>query len=274
MSAPRPGPRPGGIAPRPSLSGAPARVEGAASTPFAAEPAPPPQPDDAKGAAGRAIRRPGGAPEPPPSRSDDRGAAAPAPFAGYGPDSRLIAGAVEGSRAQSMGVLAIVGGLVFMVGSVVVVAIVALLVALFVFDAQLPGTRLAGDEIKDRHIRDTGFANPVQPEPGGGAGRAPGDPGDRTVADPNAGPPPGPATVIVPDEMMWFSIEVNCPGGYRGRGKFRPHSTKGWMKATAHNVPGDEKCTVTFQGSEPAKTYVTGNQTLQCTFNPTECHVL
>lgn len=260
------------MAPRPSVSGAPARIDAASGpSPFVPEAVPPP--DDARGAAGRSIRRPGG-PAPADAPADAQPAGAAAPFAGYGPDSRLIAGAVEGSRSQSMGVLAIVGGLVFMVGAVAVVGIIALLVGLFLFDLELPGGLASGDRIKDKHIRDTGFADPIQqPQPGQG-GRTPGDPGDRTVADPNAGPPPGPATLIVPDSMMWLSIEVNCPGGFRGRGKFRPHSTKGWMKATAQNVPGDEKCTVTFQGSEPAKTYVTGNQTLQCTFNPTDCHAL
>ena len=181
-----------------------------------------------------------------------------------------MGGGSEGSRSQSMGVIAIVGGMVFMLGSVMVVVLVVLLVWLFVLDGKLPGDIAKGGVEKDKHVRDTGFANPVQPEKGGGGRTVAGDPGDRTIADPNAGPPPGPATVYVPSSMMFLSLEVNCPGGYRGRGKFRD-AGKGEMKATVQMVPGDEKCVVTFQGSEPAKTYVTGNQTVTCSFNPTEC---
>jgi hypothetical protein len=234
----------------------------------------------AGGAAGRSLggrALPGGAsvPElvPGGASGDGRGVGpAPAPFAGYGPDAQAMAGQVDGSRSQSMGVLAIVGGLLFMAVSVAVIAVVVLLASLFWFQVTRDDTLASTDASKNRQIRDTGSAEPIRSGGGGGGGRGVGDPGDRTVGDPNAGPPPGPATVTVPTQMMFLSIEVNCPGGYRSRGKFKRISQDA-MSATVYDVPSDESCVVTFQGSEPAKMTISGNQKKICKFNPTECYL-
>ncbi|MEQ1506719.1 MAG: hypothetical protein ABMB14_31115, partial [Myxococcota bacterium] len=195
------------------------------------------------------------------------------PFAGYGPDAGSMTAGAEVSRSQSLGVLAIVGGVVVTVGAGLVLAALVI-VLLFVYRQQTEGGDLAAADKAARHVKDTGVAGPIDntqpahPRPGKAKTPVPGDP---SVHDPSAGPPPGPATLIVPNEQMFLSIEVNCPGGYRSRGSFRKDTAK-TMRATVPNVPGDERCTVTFQGSEPAKTWVSGNQTKTCTFNPVVCH--
>lgn len=265
----RPGPTRGPV-------GAPSkteRVEG----PFAQAPS---RPQGAGGAAGRGFggrsleARPGGpelVPGRPPGTPEPRGPGA-APFAGYGPDARAMAGQVDGSRSQSMGVLAIVGGLAFMTASVVVVALVVLILSFFLFQVTRDDGLAGADKDKQRQIRDTASEEPIARQRGGGGPAGPGDPGDRTVGDPNAGPPPGPATVTVPTSMMFLSIEVNCPGGYRSRGNFKRVSQDA-MSATVREVPSDESCVVTFQGSEPARATISGNQRKICKFNPTECYL-
>jgi hypothetical protein len=211
-------------------------------------------------------------PPPPVTPPPDPGGNA-SPFAQYGPGAGSMGEMAEENRSQSLGILAIVGGLSFSVAAAVIMAVLVLLLWLL-YSAATGDSPLAGDKAgKDQHVRDTGHANPQLPAPGtgrrtGNGGVAGGDP---TVRDPSLGPPPGPASVIVPKEMMFLSIEVNCPGGYRNRGDFRKEG-KSSKKATVQNVPGDERCTVTFQGSEPAKTWITGNQTLSCTFNPVVCN--
>jgi hypothetical protein len=237
------------------------------------------QPEDDLGPMGHAGRGlPGGAPrslpsgQAPPSHPQQPGGASP--FAAYAPDSRIMNAHAEQARSQSFGLVAIVGGLVFMVGAAVVITLVVVIALFFVRDEL--GEVIAGKGDKDpKHVTDTGFVREIeQPQPGRGPRVAdPVDPDDpNRVRDPRLGPPPGPATIIVSTSMFFHTIEVDCPGGYRNRGKFRKDAGGQTMRATVPNVPGDEKCTVTFQGSEPAKTYVSGNQTKQCTFNPTQCH--
>jgi hypothetical protein len=229
------------------------------------------------GPKGRSIsRRPmsgDGAP-PPVAGSGDAGDDRPAPlspFAGFGPDARTMTASAESNRSQSLGILAIVGGVVFSTAAALVVAVLVLL--LYLGYRKVQGDDLAANDPRKGHVRDTGSAGPIEdarpvvpgrPRPGGGGG-------DGTTRDPSMGPPPGPATVIVSKKLVFLSIEVNCPGGYRSRGTFR-EDTKKTMRATVQNVPGDERCTVTFQGSQPAKAWITGNQTLSCTFEPVVCH--
>ncbi|MCA9490149.1 MAG: hypothetical protein KC621_09500 [Myxococcales bacterium] len=195
----------------------------------------------------------------------------PAPFADYGPDARQMAGGLEGSRSQSRGVLAIVGGLLFMAASTFVILFAVLLVMLWWTANQRTG-ELANGEDGPQHIRDTGFADPTRTVRTGPGPRNPGDPGDGSNRDPNF-IPPGPSTVIVSRDMMFHSIEINCPGGYRSRGRFKNVDAQ-MMSATVQNVPGDESCVVTFQGSEPAKTYIRGNERKICKFNPVECYMM
>ena len=179
--------------------------------------------------------------------------------------------AAERNRSQSFGIMAIVGGVVFSTVAAVIVAIFVLL--LYLGYRQVRDTETAANK-KDQHVRDTGSAGPienVQPVGGGGRRVRTDGGGENSTRDPNARPPPGPVSLIVSDEKVFLSIEVNCPGGYRARGNFRKHGSKE-MKATVQRVPSDEMCTATFQGSEPAKVRVSGNQTKRCTFNPVDCH--
>ncbi|MEZ4238837.1 MAG: hypothetical protein R3F59_22320 [Myxococcota bacterium] len=222
------------------------------------------------GRRGRTIRR---ADDPAPSAD----AAAPSgddaplsPFAGFGPDARTMAAGAETNRTQSLGILAIVGGVVFSTTAAIVVAVLVLL--LYLGYRKVQDDKLAEAGTDKQHVRDTGIAEPVENVPvrprSPGKGRT--DRGENTVGSPNNGPPPGPVSIIVSKKMVFLSIEVNCPSGFRSRGTFRPDA-KGTMKATVQNVPGDERCVATFQGSQPAKAWVTGNQTLQCTFDPIVC---
>lgn len=233
----------------------------------------------ADGVKGRSIARRGGGggerppagPVPGPADDEDRGGAL-SPFAGYGPDARSMTAGAETNRSQSLGILAVVGGVVFSTAAALVVAVLVLL--LYLGYRKVQDDQLAADDPRKGHVRDTGTAGPIQrPQPVAPGRTRPGSgkPGDPSYRDPSLGPPPGPATVIVSKKLVFLSIEVNCPGGYRSRGTFKP-DTKSTMRATVQNVPGDERCTVTFQGSQPAKTWITGNQTLKCTFDPVTCH--
>ena len=79
----------------------------------------------------------------------------------------------------------------------------------------------------------------------------------------------GPITIEVPDDVFFHSLEINCPdAGIRRRASFRRN------KASTSGVPIAEECTVTFQGSEPAKTTIRGGQRKKClNFNPTDCRL-
>jgi len=181
------------------------------------------------------------------------------PFVRFAPSSEEMHQEADRRRDDSLGLLAIIGGLVFMVASAAVVAIAVLLVGLWV--TTRPGGQLAGGDGDAGHIRDTGMAEvgPARPGPAG-PGPGPGPDGEDPLA---TGPGPGPATLIIPPDALFFTVELNCPGGFRSRAKFK----KG--KAVVYNVPPDERCTVTFQGSTYAKTYISGHQTKVCTqFQP------
>ena len=203
---------------------------------------------------GRSISGPENArqkPSPPPPAPLDGPVPPPvSPFARYGPHADAMIESAEENRSQSLGVLAIVGGLVFAMVSAVVIGVVVLVLWLMIRQSGIGGDVATADPTDDQHIRDTGSAGPiVQPDPVPGGGRRVGKgpaTGDPNARDPSLGPPPGPATVIVPTTM----------------------------KATVPDVPGDQKCTVTFQGSEPAKTWITGGETKTCTFNPVTCYLV
>jgi hypothetical protein len=224
---------------------------------------------------GRTLRKPeqeapppGPVVPPPPSGPDPR-----SPFGGFGPEASTMTAGAEDSRQKSMSVFVIVGGIVFALVSALVVALAMLLLLLVYRQVQGAGEVTNKDE-KDVHFRDTGFAEGLPPEPVAGpprpGGRAPVDDGELSKRDPNAPPPPGPASVVVPKTTYFQSMEINCPSGFRDRGTFRKEG-KSSLKATVLNVPAQEKCTVTFQGAEAAKTWISGHQTLSCTFDPIVC---
>jgi len=223
------------------------------------KPAPRPRAEVEAGTTGRGLHSiPGSAqaPSQAPAPPDDGGHS---PFGRFAPSSEEMHQEADRRRDDSLGLVAIVGGLIFMLASAAVVALAVLLVGLWV--STRGEGELAGGAGDPEHIRDTGLAE-VGPErervrQGGPAPEVDTD-------DPLAtGPGPGPATLIIPPDALFFTVEINCPGGYRGRGKFK----KG--KAVVYNVPPDERCTVTFQGSTFAKTYISGHQTKMCTqFEP------
>lgn len=146
-----------------------------------------------------------------------------------------------------------------MVGAAIVVLIAVLVVGLFMAFRPDGGGDVAGGDLDDPII-DTAVAE-VGPAKGGGGGGGGAGP---ATEDPLAtGPGPGPATLLIPPDALYHSVEINCPGGFRGRGKFR----KG--KAVVYNVPPDERCVVTFQGSNYVKDWISGHQTKMCTqFQP------
>ena len=181
------------------------------------------------------------------------------PFVRFAPSSDQMHQEADRRRDDSLGLLAIIGGLLFMLASAAVVALAVLLVGLWVTTRNTG--ELAGGKDGMEHIRDTGLAE-VGPARGGpgGPGPGPGPDDEELIA---TGPGPGPATLLIPPDALFFTVEINCPGGFRSRAKFK----KG--KATVYNVPHDERCTVTFQGSTYAKTYISGHQTKMCTqFDP------
>ena len=197
------------------------------------------------------------------------------PFGGFGPDAKSMYAAAEENREKSVSILVIVGGVIFAIVSALIIAL-AMLLLLLVYRQTQQGGEVAVKDDPLQHVRDTGFADPLQPRPdrpGPRPGAGPGPDGDKSVRDPSLGPPPGPVTVIVPTEMLFQSIEVNCPSGFRDRGTLRKES-KTTERGTVYNVPGGERCTITFQGSEPAKSWVSANDTLSCTFNPVVCRKL
>jgi hypothetical protein len=191
------------------------------------------------------------------SGSDDDGAPH-SPFGAYAPSANEMHADAERRREASSGVMAIVGGLVFMVSTAAVALLAALLVGLFL--AFRPDQQLAGSDDALAPIVDTAV---VAVGPGKQHGPGPKGP-DAPEPDPAAtGPQPGTATLIIPPDAMYHSVEVSCPSGFRGRGKFR----KG--KAKVYNVPSDERCNVTFQGSNYVKWWVSGHMTVVCTqFEP------
>jgi len=164
-----------------------------------------------------------------------------------------------------MRVLAIV---TFLIGTMGVAALLALIVvgAGWWYSQMGEGTIAANDEDEQRHLIDTdaateeeiAAATKARPRSGGGGNAAEPDP------EPEV-PKPAPVTVIVPPDVLFHSIEIRCPSGFARRGEFSS------QRATVTAVPPGELCTVTFQGSQPAKTKVRAGQTVSCTFAPTNC---
>ncbi len=191
------------------------------------------------------------------------------PFASYAPEAGDLTGAMEQSQNDSRQVFAIVFGLLFMISAAVVVTVVVGAVGLYTVNASLGEEGLAGltgaDE-DEQHLRDTGIVPgdivTKKPKPRKAGPKEPVEEGP----PPEAAPTTGSGTVIVPTDILFRSIEVNCPAsGIRTRASFIGG------KATAHGLPLSEDCIVTFQGSQPAKATLRGGQTKTCTFDPTNC---
>ncbi|MEQ1572329.1 MAG: hypothetical protein ABMA64_42290, partial [Myxococcota bacterium] len=110
------------------------------------------------------------------------------PFAQYGPGAGSMGEMAEQNRAQSLGILAIVGGLGFALAAVG--GLVMLVVVLwFLYSAATGESPLATVQKDKQHVRDTGFATPQLPEPGQ-AGPRPGGASGSRPSDPSAPPAP------------------------------------------------------------------------------------
>lgn len=268
QAAPAPAPTAGGVVGPPTGFGGPTP----ALPPPKLEHAPLSDKDLAGPSTGRGLGR--GAPPP-----AEPVAAAPrddppslSPFQRYAPGAAQLDAA--SNRTDTTQVLAIVGGLGFMMSAaVVIVAIIGVLgwytVGNMIEDGRLAGIG-PGEDGEDGvgHIRDTATVpDKIIEKPKGGGGKKPGG-GDPEPEPVPTGPTTGPGTIIIAQEgVMFHSIEVNCPkSGIRSRANFRSG------KATAQGLSTAEECIVTFQGSQPVKTTIRGGQTKTCTsFNPTIC---
>ena len=220
-----------------------------------------------KGAAGRSLA----APKAPvvtqkaePEQSLPPGAS---PFAQYS-DGVEMAGHLERGRADTVRVVAIMAGLLFVVGSAMVLsgaAIVAGLAWTGQLDEMAAGDQTDGDPT---HIRDTGLIKrgtieaPQRRRSSGGSGGA----APEAAPEPEA-PKPAPVTVKIPPGIMFHEVEVSCPSGWRGRSRVSGN------QATVKNVPPSMECRLTFKGGQPAQTKVFAGQTISCTFDPTKCMV-
>lgn len=244
------------------------RARPAAPAPAPA-PAPRGEPVDLRGAStGRGLKLDAAAPGPaagPGSEPDD----GLSPFQRFAPSADQLGGAAEARSGDSLQVMAIVGGLLFMVGAAAVVSVLVIGVGWWTMGDMIEDGALAGLGDDLAHIGDTDVPEEIlkktpvgsKPKPGAAA------PAGEEAAEPEAtGPVTGNGTIILLQDKLFHSMEVNCPtSGIRTRANFRGG------KATAYGLPTTEDCTVTFQGSEPAKATLRGNQTKACTFNPTQC---
>lgn len=225
-------------------------------------------PDLAGPSTGRGLRdsgeprRPAAAPLP---TSRDEGLS---PFQKFAPSSDQLGGAAAARSGESVQVLAIVMGLVFMVAATVVVVALLVGVTWWTVGDQIADGRLAELIPGEDHIKDTDVAEIIvkpKPRPAGGAAPKAEDPAPEPV--PQA-PTTGSGTIQINGDVLFHSIEVNCPtGGIRTRADFRNNA------ATVYGIPLKEDCTVTFQGGQPARATLRGGQTKSCTFNPTLCRL-
>lgn len=260
MGPPRGGSQPGN---RPRAQGGPSTSRPSGEH---FRPAPPPPVPTAEGpgrkATGRSLKRPEQPSLPPPTDGLQPQALpdGASPFQQYVPNSQTMTASVKRGQADTTRILAIVGGLAFMIAAALAATVVILVVGW-----QVAGDRImegvAGVEPDKGHVKDTGIIAEIPDRPVRGPRVAP-EPEPEPV-----GPQKGPATILIDSSVTFFhSIEVNCPeNGIRARARFRGG------KATVYGIPPGEDCMVTFQGSEPEKAYIRGHQTKRCTFNPTVC---
>lgn len=215
------------------------------------------------------------APEQPPDPPDDRRPVVPggpSPFSGYAPTADELAKAAAAGAESSNQVAAIVLGMGFVISVMTVLVLILIGIGIFAWTQTQPDDGLAdADDDGKGHIRDTAVGVIATPAPkkGGGSSK-PADPDDPDAPDaPPAPPTTGPISISVPEGVFFHTLEINCPDAQiRRRAKFRGRTAK------TDGVPITEDCMVTFQGSQPAKTFIRGGEHKECvTFNPTECRL-
>ena len=212
-----------------------------------------------------------GAPQTAPDAGDDDRSPGASPFAAYAPSAQQLSESAAAGAESSNQILAIVFGLGFAIVSALIGALLILLVGLFAWYQIEDGDGLAGADKDKEHIRDTAVAGELAPLPKPKRrGPSSNDPDD-TDAEEDAGPiTTGPVSVRIPKSAFFHTMEINCPDAQiRRRAPFRR------QRAYTTGVPIKEECILTFQGSEPAVTTISGGQDKECvTFNPTECRLL
>jgi hypothetical protein len=189
------------------------------------------------------------------------------PFAQYS-GGVAMAGHLERGRADTVRVVAIMVGLLFVVGSALVLS-GAVVFAGLAWTGKLDevaGNGEGGDG-DPTHIRDTGVIKPGVIEarerrrPAGGS-----TPTDAEEPAPEA-PKPQPVVVNIQQGVFFHEVEVSCPDGFRGRARVSNN------RATIQSVSPGQECRVTFKGGQPAQTNIYAGQTIACTFAPTNCVV-
>jgi hypothetical protein len=177
------------------------------------------------------------------------------------------------SSANSLRVVSIVFGLMFMLGAAAVAAVAILLLGLF----GMPGGDLiAGVTGKDKkeHLRDTGLVEDPnlqklkQNKVAGAKAKAEAeyDP----MAEMFGGLGAAPVTVFVQGKGKeeYRGIEILCSQvNYRKRAELVND------KAHIPIVPA-ARCRLIFQGNVPVKSWVTGGDTVRCTFEPIVCKAI
>ncbi|MCB9669388.1 MAG: hypothetical protein H6736_00890 [Alphaproteobacteria bacterium] len=229
---------------------------------------------DAAGAAGRGIQRGPGAQAPMGAGIPHNGAVGGMLPAGPGMATPFASSQVDmgsnvaPSEANSTRVLAIVFALFFASGLAAVAAALILLLGFLAWNRdanQNSGVVKAGPE----HVRDSGLVeDPDLQQVIARQQRRRQDEIDNTVKDPMAemfgGIGAGPVTVFTkgPGREQYRQIEILCNSvGFRKRASIVKD------RAYVEIVPA-ARCRLVFQGNVPVKSWVTGGDTVTCSFEP------
>ncbi|MEZ4316713.1 MAG: hypothetical protein R3F61_04400 [Myxococcota bacterium] len=244
--------------------------------------------------AGRSIKRPGqaqpAAPQPQYAYDPSQGPSVHGghyqPPPGYAPGGMLPAGPggatpfarnqvdfgsnAAPSSANSLRVVSIVFGLMFMLGAAGVAAVAILLLGLYGMGT---GNLVAGagGNGKKAHVRDTGLVDDPELQKLQQRQAARKKAADDAAYDPNSelfgGLGAGPVTVYVQGKGKeeYRGIEIIC-----NQVNFRKRADIIGDKAHIDVVPA-ARCRLVFQGNVPVKSWVTGGDTVRCTFEPIVC---
>jgi serine/threonine protein kinase len=243
------------------------------------------------GGAGASIRPPGAVglpPGVPPGGYVPMGAVPPSPLVpmapigisgpvagGYGPPPSQVPPDFhgDGDRARSYRVFAVVAGLMFMVFSVTIVAVL-LLASVVLFPGWTGEGEIATNgpppivqPVRDRDKKvDTGIpaAPELKPEPKVRPVPS-GEPKPPKPKEPEVPKPGATGTVTITlgaGAPAFTSIEVSCDSGFKERAPFSGNT------ASLPNVPR-ASCRLSFKGGPFVTMPVQGGQTLTCSFNGT-----
>jgi len=174
------------------------------------------------------------------------------------------------SSANSLSVVSIVFGLIFMLGAAAMAAVAMLAVGWYGMGR--PNPLDGNDGLADKtHLRDTGaVADPeirkLRQQQRARATKNAEDNYD-PMSDMFGGLGAGPVTVYTQGagKERYRGIEIVC-----GQVSFRKRAPLVKDKAHIPIVPA-ARCRLVFQGAVPVKSWVTGGDTVRCTFEPIVC---